>query len=132
LLLTTIGRRSRRARTWPLCYVPDGDALVLAASAGGAAKHPGWYLNLLADPCVTVQVRDQRRTMLARTAEGRERARLWERVVWHYPICADYQRRTTRLIPVVVLEPVDPSLDSPVRGGSRLENVASIQAAPSE
>lgn len=108
LLLTTIGRRSGREQTWPLCYVQDGEALVVVASAGGARQHPSWYLNLRARRRVSVQVGNQTRSMLARTAEGRERARLWERVVRHYPICADYQRRAGRLIPVVVLELIPP------------------------
>lgn len=116
LLLTTVGRRSGRSRTWPLCYVADGEALVLVASAGGAPRHPGWYLNLRYRRRVIVRRGDQARPMLARTAEGQERAQLWERIVQQYPICADYQRRTTREFPIVVLD-----LDSPVTGGSKLE-----------
>jgi deazaflavin-dependent oxidoreductase (nitroreductase family) len=110
LLLTTIGRRSGRERTWPLCYVPEGDTLIVVASAGGAWWQPGWYLNLRAQPRVTVQIGSRIQVRQARTAGGSERARLWERVVRHYPSCADYQRRTARLIPVVVLEPVAPAI----------------------
>jgi F420H(2)-dependent quinone reductase len=121
LLLTTIGRRSGQAHIWPLCYVPDGDALILVASAGGAPRHPGWYLNLLANPFVTVQVGDQRRVMLARPAESNEHSLLWHQFVREYPAITTYQRRTSRLIPVVVLEPVDRILDSPLTGGFSVE-----------
>jgi deazaflavin-dependent oxidoreductase (nitroreductase family) len=110
LLLTTIGRQSGRERTWPLCYVPEGDALVVVASAGGAWRQPGWYLNLRAQPRVTVQIGSRIQVRQARTAGSSERARLWERVVRQYPSCADYQRRTARLIPVVVLEPAAPGI----------------------
>jgi deazaflavin-dependent oxidoreductase (nitroreductase family) len=103
LLLTTIGRRTGRERTWPLCYIRERDALVLVASAGGAPRQPGWYLNLQAQPRVTVQIGDQTWTMRARTAEGSERTRLWGRIVRHYPVCAGYQGRTSREIPVVAL-----------------------------
>jgi F420H(2)-dependent quinone reductase len=106
LLLTTTGRRSGQSRTWPVCYLPAGDGdLILVASAAGAPRHPGWYLNLRADPRVTVQLGDRTCTMRARTAEGPERARLWERVVQCYPVCTNYQGRTRREMPVVVLMP---------------------------
>jgi F420H(2)-dependent quinone reductase len=103
LLLTTTGRRTRRPRTWPLTYLPDGDRLIVIASNGGQPNHPAWYLNLRATPQVSVQLGDRVRTMLAQTAEGDERARLWSRVVEEYPAYAEYQRKTDRQIPVVVL-----------------------------
>jgi len=106
LLLTTTGRESGRSRTWPVCYMRIGDALVLAASAAGAPRQPGWYLNLRADPSVTIQLANRVQAMAARTAEGAERARLWERFVRRYPVCAGYQRQTARAIPVVVLTPL--------------------------
>ncbi len=109
LLLTTRGRRTGQQRTWPLCYLVTGDELVLVASAGGAPRHPAWYLNLRADPRVSIQLEDRTRTMVARTAEGTERARLWERAVRRYPVCAAYQRRSGREIPVVILRPVTPA-----------------------
>ena len=103
LLLTTTGRRTRRPRTWPLTYLPDGDSLIVIASNGGQPNHPAWYLNLRATPQVSVQLGDRVHTMVAQTTEGYERARLWSRVVEEYPAYAEYQRKTDRQIPVVVL-----------------------------
>ena len=105
LLLTTTGRRTRRPRTWPLTYLPNGDRLIVIASNGGQPNHPAWYLNLRATPQVSVQLGDRVRAMVAQTAEGDERARLWSRVVEEYPAYAEYQRKTDRQIPVVVLHP---------------------------
>jgi F420H(2)-dependent quinone reductase len=103
LLLTTTGRRTGQPRTWPLTYLPEGDRLIIIASNGGQPNHPAWYLNLRATPQVSVQLRDRVRTMIAQTTEGDERARLWSRVVEEYPAYAEYQRKTDRQIPVVVL-----------------------------
>jgi F420H(2)-dependent quinone reductase len=103
LLLTTIGRRTGQPRTWPLTYLLEGDRLIILASNGGQPNHPAWYLNLRANPRVSVQLGDQVRTMIAQRAEGDERARLWSRVVEEYPAYAEYQRKTDRQIPVVVL-----------------------------
>ena len=103
LLLTTTGRRTRQPRTWPLTYLPEGDRLIIIASNGGQPNHPAWYLNLLANPQVSIQLGDRIRTMIAHPTEGEERARLWSRVVEEYPAYAEYQRKTDRQIPVVVL-----------------------------
>ena len=105
LLLTTTGRRTGQPRTWPLTYLPEGERLIVIASNGGQPNHPAWYLNLRATPQVSVQLGDRVRTMVAQTAEGDERARLWSRVVEEYPAYAGYQRKTDRQIPVVVLRP---------------------------
>jgi deazaflavin-dependent oxidoreductase (nitroreductase family) len=105
LLLTTTGRRTRQPRTWPLTYLQEGDRLIVIASNGGQPNHPAWYLNLRETPQVSVQLGDRVRTMIAQTAEGSERARLWSRVVEEYPAYAEYQRKTDRQIPVVVLHP---------------------------
>ncbi len=105
LLLTTIGRKSGRPRTWPLGYLEDSGNLVVIASAGGVSSHPAWYLNLRDRPEVTVQVGGRRQTMRAETAGPEERGRLWRRLVADYPFFADYQARTEREIPVVVLRP---------------------------
>jgi deazaflavin-dependent oxidoreductase (nitroreductase family) len=121
LLLTTIGRRSGQERRWPLCYVSDGPRYALVASAGGARRHPGWYLNLQTNPRVTVQTSDGEQTMRARTATGDERARLWARLLRRYPVCGDYQRRTPRRRPVVVLEPVAAGLDPEASAASGCE-----------
>jgi F420H(2)-dependent quinone reductase len=103
LLLTTTGRRTRRPRTWPLTYLPEGGRLIVIASNGGQPNHPAWYLNLLANPQVSIQLGDRVRTMIAHPTEGDERARLWSRVVEEYPAYVKYQRKTNRQIPVVVL-----------------------------
>ena len=104
LLLTTKGRKSGEPRTTPLIYAEDGDRYVIVASKGGAPEHPGWYENLAKTPEVELQVRDEVFPAHARTAEGEERDRLWRKAneVWsHYD---EYQSKTDREIPVVVLE----------------------------
>ncbi len=106
LLLTTTGRKTGQARTRPVSYLHDGDDIVLVASAAGAPYHPAWYLNLLANPRVRIQQGGVTRTMVARSVDGSERARLWERIVQRYPVAAEYQRRTGREFPVVILRPV--------------------------
>ena len=104
LLLTTTGRRSGQERTWPLCYLPaSGDELILVAAARGAPRHPAWYLNLRADPRVSIRSGERSRKMVARTAEESERARLWQLIVRRYPVVANYQRKSGREIPVVIL-----------------------------
>lgn len=105
LLLTTTGRKTGRARTWPLGYVTEGDRLVVVASALGQADHPAWYLNLRANPRVTVRCGAATRAMVAETAGGEERARLWSRLIREYPHFADHQRKTSREIPVVIVRP---------------------------
>ncbi len=104
LLLTTTGRRSGESRTTPLIYGRDGDAFVIVASKGGADEPPGWFVNLEAEPEVQVQVLADRFTAHARTATPEERPRLWEMMVGHWPHYDEYQRKTSREIPVVVLE----------------------------
>ena len=103
LLLTTTGRRTGRPRTWPLTYLPEGERLIVIASNGGQPNHPSWYLNLRADPRVSVQLAQRNYKMIAQIAEGDERARLWSRVVEEYPAYAEYRRKTDRQIPVIVL-----------------------------
>jgi deazaflavin-dependent oxidoreductase (nitroreductase family) len=104
-LLTTRGRKTGRPRTQPLLYMPDGDRVVIVASQGGLPKDPLWYLNLRADPRVTVQVRRDVRRMRARTASPDERAALWPRLVALYADFDKYQSWTDREIPVVICEP---------------------------
>jgi deazaflavin-dependent oxidoreductase (nitroreductase family) len=104
-LLEHRGRRTGRLRTTPLVYLEDGDRIIVVASQAGRPEHPMWYLNLLADPDVTVQVRSTRRPMHARVAEDDERSLLWPRLVDLYADYASYQSWTDRVIPVVVLEP---------------------------
>jgi deazaflavin-dependent oxidoreductase (nitroreductase family) len=104
LILTTTGRRSGEERVKPLIFGEDDGRYVVVASKGGAKHHPDWYLNLQADPDVHVQVKADRFAARARTAEGEERARLWERMAEIWPAYDDYRQKTDREIPVVVLE----------------------------
>jgi deazaflavin-dependent oxidoreductase (nitroreductase family) len=105
LLLTTVGRKSGEERIMPLLYSKIDRGYVLVASKGGAPQHPAWYLNLLARPAVKVQVANDRFDATARVAGGDERARLWEQMADMYPPYRDYQAKTSREIPIVVLEP---------------------------
>ena len=109
LLLTTIGRRSGKKHTSPLFYSTAGDAYVVAGSKGGADTQPGWYLNLRANPVVEVQVASELFTAHARVATGKEREQLWEQLGQMAPPYRDYQQKTKREIPVVVLEKQPPS-----------------------
>jgi deazaflavin-dependent oxidoreductase (nitroreductase family) len=104
LLLHTTGAKSGAERVTPLVYAPDGDALVIFASKAGAPDNPAWYHNLRATPTVTVEVGTETRELVARVAEGEERTRLWERQKRDAPGFAEYEAKTTRVIPVVVLE----------------------------
>lgn len=106
LLLTTIGHKSGEPKTVPLIFIADGDNYVIIASLGGAPKHPAWYVNLAANPRVTLQVKDKVFEADATTAPSPERERLWARAVEAWPQYDDYQAKTTREIPVVVLTPV--------------------------
>lgn len=106
LVLTTTGRTSGLPRKSALICGFDGEACIIVASKGGAPTHPAWYGNLTADPNVTVQVRGDRFAAVARTAEGAERDRLWKAMTDVWPNYDDYATRTTRRIPVVVLERV--------------------------
>ncbi len=104
-LLTTTGRRTGLARTVPLLYLADGERVVVVASQGGMSTHPEWYLNVVANPKVTVEIDGDARAMLARTATPDEKRALWPRLVAMYPSYDTYQQRTEREIPVVVCEP---------------------------
>jgi deazaflavin-dependent oxidoreductase (nitroreductase family) len=105
LLLTTKGRSSGQERTTPLIFGSDDGRWVVIASKGGSPDHPDWFKNLAADPDVTVQVKDEVIPARAREAEGEERDRLWRKMAEIWPAYDDYQQRTDRRIPVVVLEP---------------------------
>lgn len=104
LLLTTVGRRSGEKRTSPLAYGTAGAAYVVIGSKGGAETHPWWYLNLRANPAVEVQVGKECFTARARVATGQDRAQIWEQMVKVHPFYGEYQKKTQREIPVVVLE----------------------------
>ncbi|HEY2438539.1 MAG TPA: nitroreductase family deazaflavin-dependent oxidoreductase [Solirubrobacteraceae bacterium] len=104
LLLSTTGRSSGEERTTPLIHRADGDGWVVVASKGGAPDHPHWYKNLVADPDATIQIKDERIAVRARTAQGEEREGLWRAMNEVWPAYDEYQQRTERTIPVVVLE----------------------------
>jgi deazaflavin-dependent oxidoreductase (nitroreductase family) len=104
LILTTKGRRSGESRSTPLIYQRHDDDYVVVASKGGAPEHPAWYLNIEADPEVTVQVQGDRFKASARTASPDEKPELWRIMTSAWPAYDDYQRNTSRDIPVVVLE----------------------------
>jgi deazaflavin-dependent oxidoreductase (nitroreductase family) len=106
LLLTTTGRKSGEKYVFPLFYGQDHGSYIVVASKGGAPEHPGWYRNLVANPDVEVQVGTKKLKAKARTAVGDERARLWEEALKFWPPYADYQKKTARQIPVVVLDPI--------------------------
>lgn len=104
LILTTRGRKSGEARRTPLIYQRRGDDVLIVASRGGAPEPPAWYLNLSDDPEVGVQIGDDRFTARARTATEQERPELWPIMTAAWPAYDEYQTRTDRPIPVVVLE----------------------------
>jgi deazaflavin-dependent oxidoreductase (nitroreductase family) len=104
LLLTTTGRKTGQPRTTPLIYENADDKYVIVASKGGAPEHPGWYENLVKEPQVELQVKDEVFPARARTAHGEERERLWKLAAQQWPDYDAYQTKTDREIPVVVLE----------------------------
>jgi deazaflavin-dependent oxidoreductase (nitroreductase family) len=104
LILTTKGRRSGEQRSTPLIYGSHGDDHVVVASKGGADEPPAWYLNLEADPEITVQVKGDRFPAHARTATAEEKPELWRMMTGQWPAYDEYQTKTDREIPVVVLE----------------------------
>ena len=104
LALTTTGRRSGKLHRTMLIYGRDGDRYIVVASKGGADEHPQWYRNLQANPEVQVQVGGERFPARARTATGDERSRLWKLMAEIWPAYDQYQTKTSREIPVVILE----------------------------
>lgn len=104
LLLTTIGRRSGKPYTTPLIYGEHDGRYLVVASRGGAPEHPQWYRNLAANPDVEVQIKADRFRARARTAGSEEKPPLWKLMAAIWPSYDDYQARTEREIPVVILE----------------------------
>ena len=105
LLLTTIGRKSGQPQTAPLLYLQEDDAYVVVASKGGMSQHPLWFKNLEANPRVEIEVGSRKMQAMARRATTEEKTVLWPKLVAMYSSYADYQARTTRDIPVVILTP---------------------------
>ena len=104
LLLTTKGRKSGEPRELPLIYGKSGDDYLIVASKGGADAPPAWYLNIEADPDVEVQVWDDRFPAKARVATAEEKAEMWKTMTAEWPAYDDYQKKTDREIPIIVLE----------------------------
>jgi deazaflavin-dependent oxidoreductase (nitroreductase family) len=107
VVVTNIGAKTGKVRKTPLMRVEHDGRYAAIASLGGAPKNPVWYYNLKANPLVEVQDGPKRMDMVAREITGAERAEWWERAVAAYPPYAEYQERTSRRIPVFVLEPAD-------------------------
>jgi deazaflavin-dependent oxidoreductase (nitroreductase family) len=105
LLLHTTGAKSGQARVNPMMYQADGDNYVVFASKAGAPTNPDWYHNLLANPRASIEVGDTTVNVVAHAAEDETRERLWSIQKERYPGFADYEAKTDRQIPVVVLEP---------------------------
>jgi deazaflavin-dependent oxidoreductase (nitroreductase family) len=105
VIVTNIGAASGKLRKTPVMRVEHDGKYAMVASKGGAPAHPTWYYNVRANPHVEVQDGPRRQDMVAREVSGDERAAWWERAVAAYPPYAEYQRKTTREIPVFVLEP---------------------------
>jgi deazaflavin-dependent oxidoreductase (nitroreductase family) len=105
LLVDHVGAKSATRRTSPLVYAEDGANVILVASKGGYPKNPAWFHNLMANPDTQVQIGSRRRDVHARVADAEERKRLWPKVLDVYSGYDDYQRRTGREIPLVILEP---------------------------
>lgn len=104
ILLTTVGRKSGLERTTPMMFDRDGDRVLVMASNAGAQAHPDWYLNLVANPRVTVEVGDEKYNAIARPTKGEERDRLWTAIKDRYTFFADHEVKAQREIPVVALE----------------------------
>lgn len=106
LLLTTTGAKSGDPRMSPLAYSLDAGRYIVTASKGGSPTHPGWYHNLLKDPVATIEVDLKKFQVRASTAEGAERKRLWQQHIELHPGIGEYPKLTTRVIPVVILDPL--------------------------
>jgi len=104
VLLTTKGRKTGGERVKPLMYVRSGDRLIVFASKNAAPSHPHWFLNILSDPQVTVEVGEEKYGTTAEVLEGEERQRVWQDAVRQFPFLTELQGRTPRQIPIVAVE----------------------------
>ena len=105
LLLTTIGRKSGKQRVTPVMYIRDGNNNVVTASNSGEDKHPGWFVNLRANPQITIEVDGMTKSVMAHQASPEEKARLWLQLVEQAPFFDGYRKKTRRDIPMVILQP---------------------------
>ena len=106
LILNTVGRKSGKKRATPLLYAVDGEDFTIIASKGGTPSHPAWYLNLKANPDATVEVADRKVRVRAEKVDGEEKERLWKKMAEMHPTYDDYQKKTKREIPLLVLHPI--------------------------
>jgi deazaflavin-dependent oxidoreductase (nitroreductase family) len=107
LLLHTLGTKSEKERINPVAYVRDDDRFVVIASKGGAPTNPDWYYNIIQNPQVTIEVGSEKHQAQAVVAEEPERTRLYNKMVEVMPGFDEYRRRTTRVIPVILLTPIN-------------------------
>jgi len=105
LLINHTGARTGKSRTNPVMYLKDGHRYLVFASKGGADTNPDWYHNLLANPKTTIEVGTETASVTASLAEGEERQRLWEAQKAAMPAFEDYEHKTSRPIPVIILDP---------------------------
>jgi deazaflavin-dependent oxidoreductase (nitroreductase family) len=108
LLLTHTGAKTGTQRTNPLAYFRDGDRYIIVASKGGAPTNPDWYYNLLAHPMASVELGVEQREVTAEPARADERERLWKMITEQNPAFKEYETKTSREIPIVILTPVGP------------------------
>jgi F420H(2)-dependent quinone reductase len=114
LLLTTTGAKSGKKRTNPVLFIVDGPNYVTVASAGGSPRNPSWFANLMKHPEATIRIKNESRRIRARKANPTERERLWPMLTSVYSGYSDYSKKTTREIPVVIMEPVDGGQKRPI------------------
>jgi F420H(2)-dependent quinone reductase len=107
LLLTTVGRKTGKQHVTPVMYLRDGENYVVTASNNGADKHPGWFVNLQSNPQTAIEVGNMTRDVLAHQASPEEKKHLWAQLVEQAPFFEDYQKKTTRDIPMVILHPTN-------------------------
>jgi deazaflavin-dependent oxidoreductase (nitroreductase family) len=105
LLLTTTGRKSGKQWTTPLGYFEDNGAYIITASNAGADRDPSWFFNLKSNPIVNIQVKDKQITAIAEPADSEKRNQLWDRLVTIAPGYKNYEKQTSRVIPMVILKP---------------------------
>lgn len=105
LLLTTVGRKTGKPRVTPVMYIRDGDNYVITASYAGLGKHPGWFFNLMSNPQTTIEVNGMTNGVTAHQASPTEKDRLWKQLVEQAPFFEGYRKKTTRDIPMVILQP---------------------------
>ena len=106
LLLSTTGRRTGDAKDTPLLYIEETGQYYCVASFGGSDRHPQWFLNLVANPRVTLLIKRRYFSAVAYVMSGQERSRIWQKLVEYYPAFARYQKRTERIIPVIRFVPL--------------------------